>query len=57
MPNETFLAFCNRAEVADKIYHFCQYTKVCWAEEYVIHDQIVIGTTNDTIGEEVILKD
>ena len=57
MPNETFSAFCNRVEAASKTCHFCKCTKGCQAEEYAIYNQIVIGTTNDTIREKAVLKD
>ena len=53
MLNESFCAFCNRAEAC----HFCEWTKVCRAEELAIRDQIAIGTTNDTIREKVMLQD
>ena len=57
MLNESFCAFCNRAEAAGKACHFCECTKGCRAEELAIRDQIVIGTTNNTIREKVMLKD
>ena len=57
MPNETFSAFCNRVQMAGKTCPFCECTKGCRAEEYAIGDQIVIGTTSNTIREKAMLKD
>ena len=51
MPNEKCSAFYNIVEVAGKICLYCECTKGCCTEEYAIRNQIVIGTTNDTIRE------
>ena len=35
---------------------FCECDSECSAEEYAIHDQIVIGTTNENIREKAMIK-
>ena len=54
--DETFSAFCNRVEAAGKTCHLCECIKDCGAEKFAISDQIVIGTTSETIREKVVLK-
>ena len=49
-------AFCNRVEAAGKTCTFCECDSDCSAEEYVIGDQIVIGTTNETIRGKAMIK-
>ena len=53
--HETFSAFCNRVEAAGHTCPFCKYGD-CSAEEYVIRDQIVIGTPNGSIREKANWK-
>ena len=54
--DETFPAFCNRtAKEAKHCYFKCHHSG-CNAEESAIRDQIIIGTRNNTIREEAILK-
>ena len=54
--NETFSAFCNRVEAAGKTCTFCECNSDCSAKEYAIRDQIVIGTTNENIRKEAMIK-
>ena len=56
LPNETFGAFCNHAEAAGKTCTFCNCKKKLSAEEFAIHDQIVMGTDNKVICETPMLK-
>ena len=49
--------FCNRAEADDKTCHFYESKKGCQAEYFSICHQIVMGTTNDAIREEAMIKD
>ena len=54
--SETFSIFCNKVEAAGKTCIFYEYDSDCSAEEYVIRDQIVIGTTNENIHQKLCLK-
>ena len=45
-----------RVEAAGKTCTFCECDSDCSAEEYVIGDQIVIGTTNETIRGKAMIK-
>ena len=56
LKNETFWAFCNRVEAAGKTCTSSECDSDCSAEEYVIHDQIVIVTTNGNIREKAMIK-
>ena len=56
LPNETFGGFWNRVEAAGKTCTSAIVKKNCSAEEFVIRDQIVIGTNNEVIREKVMLK-
>lgn len=52
-----FSIFCNRVESTGKTCHFCKFTKGCWAKKYATVDQIVRGTTKNTIRRNCFLKD
>ena len=54
--NETFSIFCNKVEAAGKTCIFYECDSDFSAEEYVIRDQIVIGTTNENIHQKLCLK-
>ena len=54
--NESFLSFCNRVEKEAKTCSFkCEHAD-CSAESIAVRDQIVIGTINNRIREEALLK-
>ena len=53
---ETFSAFCNRVEAFGKTCTLCECNSDCSAEEYAIHDQIVIGRTNENICKKAMIK-
>ena len=54
--DETFPSFCNRVEKeARHCYFKCPHVS-CTAEETAIRDQIVIGTNNNAVREEALLK-
>ena len=55
-PNETFPSFCNRVESEAKFCHFKCANDACTAEEVAVRDQIIIGTTNNKIREEALMK-
>ena len=56
MPSKKTPAFWNTVEVAGETFKFCECKKGCRAEEYIIRDQIIIGTTNNAIREKAMLK-
>ena len=54
--NETFQAFCNRVEKeARRSYFKCEHNE-CNVDEIVTRHQVVIGTTNNMMREEFLLK-
>ena len=53
---ETLTAFCNRVETEAKHCQFNCESEHCTAEATAIRDQIVIGTVNNTVREEALLK-
>ena len=54
--DETFPAFCNRsAKEAKHCYFKCHHSD-CDAEETAIRDQIIIGTRNNTVRDDALLK-
>ena len=53
---ESFSAYCNRTEREAKVCSFKCTHADCTAEATSIRDQIVIGTTNNKIREEALLK-
>ena len=53
---ETFCAFFNRVEAVGKTCTLCECNSDCSAEEYAIHDQIVIGRTNENICKKARIK-
>ena len=58
LPAETFSAFSNRIEKEGKTCTFCECdaTSDCNASEMAIRDQIVVGTNNEKIREQALLK-
>ena len=54
--DETLTAFCNRVENEAKHCQFNCDSEVCTAESTAIRDQVVIGTVNNTVREEALLK-
>ena len=58
LPSETFSAFSNRIEKEGKTCTFCECDAdaACNASEMAIRDQIVVGTHNEKIREQALLK-
>ena len=54
--DETLTAFCNRVETEARHCQFNCGSEQCTAEGTAVRDQIIIGTTNNTIREEALLK-
>ena len=54
--DESFQAFCNRVDRESRHCYFKCTSKKCTAEETAVRDQIMIGTNNDIIHEEALLK-
>ena len=57
-PSDTFSAFCNRVEKEGKSCTFClcAATSTCNATVMAVRDQIVIGTNNENIKEQALMK-
>ena len=53
---ETFHAFCNRVDKESKSCYFNCDSPNCNADKIAVRDQVVIGTTNNKIKEEALLK-
>ena len=53
---ESFTSFCNRVDAEAKHCDFKCTSDNCTAESKVIRDQIIVGTTNDSIRQEALLK-
>ena len=54
--NEIFPAFCNRVEKEARHCYFKRKHNECNADEIATRHQIIIGTTNNMIREEALLK-
>ena len=55
-PSESFASFCNKVEKEAKHCTFKCNNADCTAENTAIRDQIVIGTTDNKIREEALMK-
>ncbi|ESO88021.1 hypothetical protein LOTGIDRAFT_166042 [Lottia gigantea] len=56
-PDETFPGFCNKVKREAKHCAFKCDSPTCTAESTAIRDQIIIGTSNNNISEEALLRD